>query len=253
MLLRFLFAQHFIAAVSTYGGAPVVSRVPPLALDHRGRLIQQWTAARLACLQGNAVDSAENFGNRSACKMKPRHSFELSQNSMLSWAYFPRCDKPTPLIRAVVSAFQESHDLITSDAHSLQSNAVLAHVAPRLAELGFSVEVGKKRDDKVRVPVLYGNNGKIAKSFEADAYHVEGKVVVEVEAGRAVANNQFLKDLFQACMMDEVDYLTIAVRNSYEAAGKKNRDFASVETFFETMYASNRMKLPLRGILLIGY
>lgn len=66
-------------------------------------------------------------------------------------------------------------------------------------------------------------------------------------------NNQFLKDLFQACMMDDVDYLAIAVRNVYEAAGANNRDFERVVNFFETMYASNRMKLPLKGILVIGY
>lgn len=121
------------------------------------------------------------------------------------------------------------------------------------ATVGFAVETGKKTTEKIRVPVLYGNNGRVSEAFEADAHHVEGKFVVEVEAGRAVVNNQFLKDLFQACMMDDVDYLAVAVRNVYVAAGVKNPDFERVITFFETMYASNRMKLPLRGILVIGY
>ena len=53
------------------------------------------------------------------------------------------------------------------------------------------------------------------KSFEADAWNIPEKMVLEVEAGRAVVNNQFLKDLFQACMMHDVDYLGIAVRNTY--------------------------------------
>ncbi|MGF6646301.1 hypothetical protein [Paraburkholderia sp. GAS82] len=172
---------------------------------------------------------------------------------MLNWAYFPRSDKPTDLVQAVVKAFEESHPSFTSAEHTLPSNAVLAHIAPRLAQLGFSVETGKKKAEKIRVPVLYGNNGRISKAFEADAHHIEGKLVVEVEAGRAVVNNQFLKDLFQACMMDDIDYLAIAVRNIYEAAGTRNPDFERVVTFFETMYASNRMKLPLRGILVIGY
>jgi hypothetical protein len=39
--------------------------------------------------------------------------------------------------------------------------------------------------------------------------------VLEVEAARGVDNNQFLKDLFQACMMHDVQYLGIAVRNVY--------------------------------------
>lgn len=115
------------------------------------------------------------------------------------------------------------------------------------------METGKRKDEKVYVPVLYGNNGQVAKAFEADAHHREGRFVVEVEAGRGVINNQFLKDLFQACMMDDVDYLAIAVRNIYEAAGIKNPDFERVVTFFDTLYASSRMQLPLKGILILGY
>ncbi|WP_204117359.1 hypothetical protein [Paraburkholderia sp. C35] len=153
----------------------------------------------------------------------------------------------------MVKAFQSAHPRITSAEHTLPSNDVLGHIAPQLAELGFRVETGIKKADKIHVPVLYGNNGRIAKAFEADAHHVEEKLLVEVEAGRAVINKQFLKDLFQACMMDDVDYLAIAVRNVYEAAGANNRDFERVVNFFETMYASNRMKLPLKGILVIGY
>ncbi|KIG02194.1 hypothetical protein AWB72_00586 [Caballeronia concitans] len=172
---------------------------------------------------------------------------------MVNWAYFPRSDKATPLATDVVQAFKDVHSLISSDLHALPSNGVLAHVAAHLQEMGFAVEAGKKHIDKIRVPVLYGNNGRIAKAFEADAYHAEQKFVVEVEAGRAVANNQFLKDLFQACMMDDVDYLAIAVRNVYVAAGVTNPDFERVVTFFDTLFASNRMRLPLKGILIVGY
>jgi len=64
-----------------------------------------------------------------------------------------------------------------------------------------------------------------------------------------VLNYQFLKDLFQACMMSDVKYLGLAVRNIY----KNSNDFNTVETFFETLYVSNRLQLPLDGILLIGY
>jgi hypothetical protein len=92
-------------------------------------------------------------------------------------------------------------------------------------------------------------NGKLEKSFEADAHHDAAGFVVEVEAGRGVTNNQFLKDLFQACMMHDVYYLAIAVRNKYRG----NEDFEMVLRFFNTLYASHRLQLPLRGILVIGY
>ena len=81
--------------------------------------------------------------------------------------------------------------------------------------------------------------------------------MIEVEAGRAVRNNQFLKDVFQACMMYEVEYLVIAVLNEYKFNSNGSQivayDYKEVRTFLETLYISNRLQLPLKGILLIGY
>ena len=99
------------------------------------------------------------------------------------------------------------------------------------------------------MPVLFGPNGRLEKYFDADGYNEQTKTVIEVEAGRAVTNYQFLKDLFQACMMYEVDFLIIAVRIDY----KGNPDFQKVITFFDTLYSSGRLVLPLKGILIIGY
>ena len=111
------------------------------------------------------------------------------------------------------------------------------------------VETGKTTASKIRVPVLYGANGKVEKAFDADAYHQTEKVVIEVEAGRAVTNYQFLKDLFQACVMQDVDYLVIAVRQDYRGTD----DYSKVVAFLETLYASSRLQLPLSGVLIIGY
>lgn len=85
--------------------------------------------------------------------------------------------------------------------------------------------------------------------LNADAYAANDGWVVEVEAGQAVDNNKFLKDIFQACMMHDVLHLAIAVRNKYRGSD----DFAKVENFLETLYVSSRLQLPLKGILLIGY
>ena len=95
-------------------------------------------------------------------------------------------------------------------------------------------------------------------SFYADALSSDNRIVIEVESGRAVDNNQFLKDIFQASMMFEVEYLVIAVLNEY--VRKKHRgepsiqhDYLTIKTFLETMYVSTRLQLPLKGILLLGY
>lgn len=63
---------------------------------------------------------------------------------------------------------------------------------------------------------MFGENNEVDKSFFADALSADGKIVIEVEAGHAVRNNQFLKDVFLACMMLEVEYLVIAVMNEYK-------------------------------------
>ena len=168
---------------------------------------------------------------------------------MINWMHFPK-NKPLDDISAqIVKAFEAVDANIDSYAHQLKSNEVLTTVRPRLEALGFYIEKGKKSDDLVTVPVLYGVNGKIEKAFEADGYLSTVVYVIEVEAGRAVMNYQFLKVFFEACMMVGVDKLCIAVRNKY----LDFNDFDRVCKFFEAMYASNRLGIPLSGLLIIGY
>ena len=45
------------------------------------------------------------------------------------------------------------------------------------------------------MPVLFGINNRIDKFFDADAVSADGKIVIEVEAGRGYRNNQFLKKI----------------------------------------------------------
>ena len=54
-------------------------------------------------------------------------------------------------------------------------------------------------------------------------------------------------------MMFDVEYLVVAVLNEYSGGGVVSKDYQEVKTFLETLYISNRLKLPLKGILLIGY
>lgn len=168
---------------------------------------------------------------------------------MINWQYYPKRKEIPTHLKDVVDIFVLNQNVISSDNFTLNSNDVLEKISINLLELNYQVEVSKKAIDKIKVPVLFGMNGKLEKYFDADAYNEELKTVIEVEAGRAVTNYQFLKDLFQACMMHEVDFLVIAVRITY----RTNKDFQSVTTFFDTLQASGRLILPLKGILIIGY
>ncbi|MGG3622222.1 hypothetical protein ABES25_01410 [Bacillus gobiensis] len=168
---------------------------------------------------------------------------------MVNWQFYPKSESIPTHLMDCVQVFNKNHKTIESPLNKLSSDSVLKEICEDLQGLGFQVETAKTNTDKIHVPVLFGRNGKLEKYFEADAYHEVNYTVLEVEAGRGVTNYQFLKDLFQACMMNNVEYLIIAVRNIY----RTSKDFEKVATFFDTLYASGRIKLPLKGVLIIGY
>jgi hypothetical protein len=168
---------------------------------------------------------------------------------MINWQYFPKSNIIPSHLSKIVDVFVGNEVNISSEKYEHPSNTVLEYVTKDLENLNYRVERGKKAEQKIQVPVLFGLNGKLEKYFDADGYNIETKSVIEIEAGRAVTNFQFLKDLFQASMMYDVDYLTIAVRKTYHG----NPDFQKIITFFDTLYASSRLNLPLKGILIIGY
>jgi hypothetical protein len=168
---------------------------------------------------------------------------------MLQYQLFPRSFGTNAEVEAVINCFQKNYDTIKSPENNLNSDGVLKTISDDLKQLGFSVEESKAKDDKIKVPVLFSLNNRIDKFFDADAVSADGKIVLEVEAGRAYVNNQFLKDVFQASMMYGVDYLMLAVRNDYRG----NDDFSKIFQFFETLYINGRLQLPLKGIVLIGY
>lgn len=168
---------------------------------------------------------------------------------MLKYQLFPRSIGVTEIIQKVIQCFDQHISEIESPSHTLKSNEVLSIISSDLKKIGFRVEESKATEDKIKVPVLFSLNNRIDKFFDADAVSSDGHIIIEVEAGRAFSNNQFLKDVFQACMMYGVDYLIIAVRNDYRG----HADFDSIFNFFETLYINGRLQLPLKGIVLIGY
>lgn len=168
---------------------------------------------------------------------------------MIQFQFFPRSHGMTNQIKDIVRCFELESLNIDSEKFNHTSNEVLNIVKPHLEKIGFACETGKSKENKIIVPVLFGYNNVVDKSFNADAINDDGTIVIEIEAGRATENNQFLKDIFQACMMFHVEYLVIAVRNIYRG----HKDFEIVYTFLETLYISNRLKLPLKGVLLVGY
>lgn len=133
---------------------------------------------------------------------------------------------------------------------------MLQILRPGLEELGFQVEKGKDRSDKIERPVFYGENGIPTIRYQIDAYHGEWRCGFEVEAGRAWMGNAIYRDLVQALIMVQVDHLALAVSHSYkyQTGGKTtiSSDYRNTCTVADALYGHSRLELPY-GLTVIGY
>jgi hypothetical protein len=169
---------------------------------------------------------------------------------VIKWQYFPKSKEVPIHLKAVIDGvFAPNSSKIDSRNHKFESSKVLNILRKDLEGLGFIIEKGKGKSEKIRVPVLFGEGGRAEKAFDVDGWNKDTKSVIEVEAGRGVTNYQFLKDLFQACVMQDVNYLIVCIRNGYRG----HDNFGTVVNFFNTLYASDRLSLPLAGIMVVGY
>ena len=166
--------------------------------------------------------------------------------------YFAGGEIPEHL-RNVIKCFEKNSYHFDSEKFlkDIKSNYVLEKVREDLEKLGFTVETGKKSKEKIifKIPTLYHEEIE----FQADAYNYETKTIIEVEAGRAVINNQFLKDFYQASVINECDYLVIAVKKLYRSSKSVGKDFEKVSKFMDGIFNNPRFIVPLKGILIIGY
>ncbi len=107
-----------------------------------------------------------------------------------SWRYFPSRTRPPVWVDPLVHAFSDAKNSIDSREHQgVSSDSVLSALRPRLIELGYEVEAGKARADKLSKPVLFGEHGRPQVAYEVDAFEPAHGLVLEIEAGRGAAGN----------------------------------------------------------------
>ena len=149
----------------------------------------------------------------------------------------------------MIQVFEENLNQIDSEKENidLSSNQVLEIVRPDLEKISFKVESSFHHQDKIVFKIQTKYHEEL--QFHADAYQENTRTIIEVEAGRAVVNYQFLKDFYQASVIKECDYLVIAVRKQY----KNTKDFEKVSKFIDGFFNDANFKIPLKGVLVIGY
>ena len=178
--------------------------------------------------------------------------------SDIRYCYYPRTRAPPEFVNKVVAAFRANEDAISTvdDDNGLRSDDVLDIVRDDLEVIGFDVEEGKKKEEKIHRPVLFGENGEPDLQYEVDGYHEGQYYGLEVEAGRTVKGNALYRDLIQAAVMVQVDTLVLVVPNvyRYNSGGRttESKAYEKSNDVIDTVYASGRIELPFET-LLIGY
>lgn len=179
-----------------------------------------------------------------------------------TWAYYPRNANPPEWVPPFIDVFTNTRSTIDSTRAGAadgerRSDAVLAQLGPGLELLGYEVESGKKKAQKIRRPVLYGDNGQPRVTYEIDAFHDQLGVAVEVEAGRGAQNGADYRDIVRTSLLLDARYLALGMPIEYrfKSRGKEAvaPAFKNTHDQLDAIYASQRLHLPFEGVLLVGY
>ncbi len=171
------------------------------------------------------------------------------------WTYFPTSAEPPAWAWDLVGAVEACRGEIESANHSgLTSDAVLLHLRPGLEKLGYTVEASKKRVDKVRRPVLFGDEGSVRVAYEVDAVHDDLGVLVEIEAGRGAMGNAVYRDLIRTSLIVGARFLALGVMQEYRySTAGFTQSYRDAKDLLDAVFASGRLQFPFEGVLLFGY
>ncbi|MDQ3648242.1 MAG: hypothetical protein M3433_06620 [Actinomycetota bacterium] len=78
-----------------------------------------------------------------------------------AWKFYPSRSPAPSWVPDLVDAFAgESSQIASTANHGVSSDAALGVLRPVLTELGFHIEAGKSKADKITRPVLFGEAGR---------------------------------------------------------------------------------------------
>jgi hypothetical protein len=178
----------------------------------------------------------------------------VAASSYPAWKFYPVRLPAPEWAEGVLGAFNAVKSRIDSAQHrGVSSDDALAALRPGLKKLGFAIERGKTAREKIWRPVLFGEQGKSVVAYEVDGFHQGEGVVLEVEAGRGAANNADYRDLVRTSLMVDAKYLILAMMLEYRAGTQVTRSYEQTLKRLDAIYASDRLKLPLKGVMLVGY
>jgi hypothetical protein len=175
-----------------------------------------------------------------------------------TWAFFPRQSPAPDWVAPFLTVVAARRTEIDSHEHvKMDSDDVVKHLRDLLVADGWQIEAGKTAVQKIHRPVLFGDNGSVRVKQELDGWHPDRRIVLEIESGRAVLGNAIYRDMVRASLVAEAEYLALGVRQlySYKSSGKvlTQNDFEKTRDALDSVYASGRLVLPFKGVLLFGW
>ena len=182
----------------------------------------------------------------------------MTKDPGIRFTTFPLTAAPPRFVESIAKAFRSNESRIGTQRRTkgLTSDRVLAVLRPELEQLGFAVERGKRRADKIERPVFFGEDGTPTVRYEVDAFHEEWQCGLEIEAGRAWLGNAVYRDLVLASLMVDVNHFVLAVPNAYKyqtrGQPRTSSDYAKTTKLSQTIFGHRRLKLPY-GLTVIGY
>jgi hypothetical protein len=183
----------------------------------------------------------------------------MAHVSYPAWSYFPANTQPPTWVNELAQVVDSRRQVISTEVvkTGLSSDSVLRELAAGLTALGFQVEDGKARMGKIERPVLFGENGRAAVTYEVDGFHDTYGIVLEVEAGRGARGNAEYRDLFRSSLILDAKFLVLMLPIAYRfnSGGREGTELAYRKTrdLLSAVYASQRLRFPFEGIVLIGY
>lgn len=175
---------------------------------------------------------------------------------MINNQFFPKNKRCPQHIKAIIDVFIKNENDISSSGDQtkyLKSNDVLKILTNDFLSLGYEVE---RKDLKTNHSIVIKKTIPVSKgevNYYLDAFNSNNNTIIEIEAGRATDNHQWMKDLFESLAIPGINYLIIAVKNVYTKTNKSQQDFKTVTNEIEAIYNNNNVHLPLKGILIVGY
>jgi hypothetical protein len=175
------------------------------------------------------------------------------------WRSYPNDKHAERWVLDIVDAFEQLRSTVSTEDGSspLTRDELLAVMRPRLERLGYRVERGRARDQRVALPVQFGGNGEPVRTVDVDAFREHDRTIFAIEAGRGAQNNEDIKNLVMAALTREATHLVLAMPLAYQFGREDRRQvkraYEHTRDLLDLIYASSRIDLGLEGVLLIGY